>query len=67
MLSFIGNKYNPNNIGLYRDEVLAIFENTSGCNLNKFQKIFRNKGLDIAINRYMKTVNYLDLTLNLTA
>ena len=67
MLSFIGNKYNPNNIGLCRDDGVAIFENTSGRNLNKFQKMFRNKGLDIVINRYMKTVNYFDLTLNLTA
>ena len=25
MLSLIGNKYNPNNIGLYRDDGLAVF------------------------------------------
>ena len=30
MLSLIGNKYNPNNIGLYRDDGLAVFKNTSG-------------------------------------
>ena len=41
ILSLIGNKYNPNNIGLYKDDGLAIFKNTSGRNnrnrfLNKF-------------------------------
>ena len=30
-----------------------------------FQKMFKNKGLDIIINCNMKTVNYLDVTLNL--
>ena len=29
MLSLIGNKYNPNSIGLYRDDGLNIFKNTS--------------------------------------
>ena len=41
MLSLIGNKYNPNNIGLYRDDGLAIFENTSGRNLNKLKRFFK--------------------------
>ena len=41
MLSLIGNIHNLNNIGLYRDNGLAIFKNTSGRNnwnrfLNKF-------------------------------
>ena len=36
-----GNKYNLNNIGLYRDDGLAIFKNTSGRNLNKLEKIFK--------------------------
>ena len=30
LLSLIGNKYNFNNIGLYRDDGLAVFKNTSG-------------------------------------
>ena len=38
MLSLTGNKYNPNIIGLYRDEGLAIFKNTSGRNLNKLKR-----------------------------
>ena len=30
MLNLIGNKCNPNNIRLYRDDGLAVFKNTSG-------------------------------------
>ena len=63
MLSLIGNKYNPNNIGLYRDDGLAVFKNTSG--LQSLQRMFKNKGLVIIINCNMKIVNYLDVTLNL--
>ena len=63
MLSLIGNIYNRNNIVLYRDEGLAVFKNTSGPQSEKikktFQKMFKNKGLDIIINCNMKIVNYL--------
>ena len=65
----IGNKYNPNNIGLYRDDGLAVFKNTSGPQSEKikktFQKMFKNKALDIIINCNIKIVNYLDVTLSL--
>ena len=47
MSSLIGNKYNPNNIGHYRDDGLAVFKNKSGPQSEKikkiFQKIFKNK------------------------
>ena len=36
-----GNKYNLNNIGLYRDDGLAIFKNTSGRNLTKLERFFK--------------------------
>ena len=69
MLSLIGNKYNPNNIGLYRDDGLAVFKNTSGPQSEKikktFQKMFKNKGLDIIISFNVEIVNHLDVTLNL--
>ena len=69
MLSLIGDKYNPNNIGLYRADGLAVFKNTSSPQSEKikktFQKIFKSKGLDIIINCNMKIVNYLEVTLNL--
>ena len=65
MLSLIGNKYNPNDIGVYRDDRLAVFKNTSGSQSEEIQKMFKNKGLDIIINFNMKIVNYFDVTLNL--
>ena len=69
MLSLIDNKYNPKNIGLYRDDGLAAFKNTSGPQSEKiqknFQKMFKNKGLDIIISCNRKIANYLDVTLNL--
>ena len=68
MLSLIGNKYNLNNIGLYKGDGLAVFKNTSCQQSEKikkaFQKIFKNKGLDIIINCNMKIVIYLDVALN---
>ena len=49
---------------------LLVFKNTSGSQSEKikntFQKIFKNKGLDIIINCNMKIVNYPDIALNLT-
>ena len=49
MLSLIGNKYIPNNIGLYRDDALAVFKNTSGRQSEKikktFQKMFKSKSI----------------------
>ena len=40
MLSLIGNKYNPNNIVLCRDDGLAVFKNTSGPQSEKIKKTF---------------------------
>ena len=40
-LSLIGHKYKPNNMGLYSDDGLVIFKNTSGCNLDKLNRIFK--------------------------
>ena len=62
-------KYNKNDIGLYRDDGLAIFKNISGPKSEKvkkdIQKLFKENELDIVIQCNMKTVNYLDVTLNL--
>ena len=61
MLSLAGNKYNPNNIGLYRYDGLAVFKNTRGPQSEKikknFEKVFKNKGLDIIIKCSLKIVN----------
>ena len=62
-------KYNKNDIVLYRDDGLAIFKNISGPKSEKIkkniQKLFKENQLDIVIQYNMKTVNYLDVTLNL--
>ena len=68
LLNKISQKYN-NNIGLYRDDGLAVFKNKSGPESEKIkkelQKIFKENGLDIVIQCNIKIVNYLDVSLNL--
>ena len=67
MLSVLSKHINQNHIGLYRDDGLAILKNTSGPEAKKlkkqFQKLFKEKDLDIQCN--LKITNYLDITLNL--
>ena len=62
-------KYNKSEIVLYCDDGLAILKNISGPKSEKFkkdiQKLFKEKYSDIVIQCNMKTVNYLDVTLNL--
>ena len=62
-------KYNKNDIGLYRDDGLAIFKNISGPKSEKIkkniQKLLKENQLDIVIECNMKMVNYLDVTPNL--
>ena len=69
ILSLIAQKYEKKNIGLYRDDGLAVFANTSGPQNEKikkdFVKIFRDKGLEIVIKCNLKITDYLDITLNL--
>ena len=61
---------NNNNIGLYRDDGLAVFKNISGPQAEKikkhFQNIFRKNNLNIIVKCNLKVVDYLDLTLNLS-
>ena len=70
MLSLVGERWDKSEIGLYRDDGLAISKNMSGPQnerMKKFlQKTFKDKGLDLVIQCNMKIVNYLDVTLNLT-
>ena len=69
MLSLLSKHINKNHIGLYRDDGLAILKNTSGPEAEKlkkkFQKLFKEKDLDIVIQCNLKITNYLDITLNL--
>ena len=67
ILSDLSSKYNKKDIGLYRDDGLAIFKNISGPQSEKikkeFQKAFTKYDLEIVIQCNLKTVNYLDVTL----
>ena len=69
MLYVIGKKYNSKKVGLYRNGGLAVFKNGSGPTSEKIKKhlqsLFKQKGLQIIIERNLKFLNYLDLTFNL--
>ena len=69
LLSILSSKYNKKNIGLYRDDGLAVFKNISGPQSEKikkqFQKVFNDNDLQIEIMCNLKIVDYLDVTLNL--
>ena len=69
ILHQLGSKYKKENLGLYRDDGLAIFENISGPEAERikkdFQKVFKRNGLNITIQSNLKVVDYLDVTFNL--
>ena len=69
LLYLISKSYKKEEVGLYRDDGLAVFKNISGPKAEKikkhFQRIFKEHGLDIVIDCNLKIVNYLDVTLNL--
>ena len=61
---------NKTNIGLYRDDGLAVFRNASSLHCEKikkeFQKLFQQHGLKLIIKCNLEIVDFLDVTLNLT-
>ena len=69
ILHQIGSKYNRKNVGLYRDDGLAVFKDISGPEAERikkdFVKVFKRNGLTITIECNRKIVDYLDVTLNL--
>ena len=70
ILHQLSRVYNNNNIGLYRDDGLAVLKNIGGSQEEKikthFQNIFRKNNLNIIVNCNLKVVDYLDVTLNLS-
>ena len=62
LLYQLSNKYNKKNIGLYRDDDLAVLKNKSGPQAERikkdFQKIFRKNDLNIVIKCNLKIVDY---------
>ena len=63
LLHQLSNKYNKKDIGL------AVFKNKRGPKAERikrdFQKVFREKDLNIVIKCNPKLVDYLDFTLNI--
>ena len=69
LLHELSEKYKTKNLGLYRDDGLAIFENISKPASEKIQKYFskwfRDHDLELTIQRNRKVVSFLDVTFNL--
>ena len=70
LLYQLSKKYNEKDIGLYRDDGLAMFKNVSGSKAEKIQKgiqkLFKDNHLNITIQCNPKIVDYLDVTFNLS-
>ena len=70
MLSEISKTYNKNNVGLYRDDGLAIFRDINGHQAEKIRKnvynIFKKHDLKLKIQCTLKSINFLDKTLDLS-
>eukprot|EP00111_Clytia_hemisphaerica_P016700 TCONS_00049516-protein len=64
-------RYKRSDIGLYRDDGLGVQKNKNGQQGEKikkdFQKVFQKYDLEIVIQCNMKTVDYLDVTLDLNS
>ena len=62
-------KYGNDYIGLYRDDGLAAFKNTSGPQADRIRKditkLFKQHGLNITIQTNLKIANFLDVTFDL--
>ena len=69
LLFLLSSKCSKRNIGLYRDDGLAVYKNSSGTQSEKtkkmFQRIFNENDLQIEIKCNLKIVDYLDVTLDL--
>ena len=69
LLHLLSQRCDKKNTGLYRDDGLAVSRNQSGPENERmkkeFQRIFREKGLQLVIECNKKVVNYLDVTMNL--
>ena len=69
ILSKLSTKFRKEDVGLYRDDGLAVFKNISGPQSEKHKKEickeFKDLGLKITIQCNLKVVNFLDVTLDL--
>ena len=66
ILNILSDKYDKNNVGLYRDDGLVLLRNTSGPQSEQTRKDitreFKKQGLDITISTNLKICNFLDVT-----
>ena len=69
MLPLFSKHIIKNHVGLHRDDGLTILKNTCGLEAEKlktkFQKLFKEKDVDIIVRCNLKTTNYLDIAFNL--
>ena len=68
MLNNISEKYDKNDIGLYGDDDLAVFQIISGPERRKkksFQSLFKKCRLELIIECNKKLVDFFDVTFNL--
>ena len=69
ILNYLDSKFGKENIGLYRDDGLAIMKNKSARLADKtrkeLHKIFENFDLKITAEANLKIVNFLDVTFDL--
>ena len=70
ILDQLGSQYNKENIGLYRDDGLAVFENVTGPQAERIkkdiQKFFVGLRLKIVIKTNLRIVDFLDVTFDLS-
>ena len=71
LLDILGQRYKKENIGLYRDDGLAIFKNQNGRQNDVIRKdlvkFFKHHKLDLEITCNLKHVDYLDITFDLVS
>ena len=69
MLSLLSKHINKNHIELYRNDGLAILKNNSRTEVEKFkkkfQKLFKEKHIDIIVQYNFKITNFFNITLKL--
>jgi hypothetical protein len=69
ILDQLQKKLKVDSVGLYRDDGLAVIRKCSGTQADRMRKqitqIFKSSGLKITVMTNLKTVNFLDATLDL--
>ena len=67
-LNHLANKFDKNSVGLHRDDGLALFKNINGHRVDKIREevhqLFKENRLSLEIEGNLKTVNYVDITLD---